>query len=154
MPTGFMPHFIALLLLLFPAAAGAADVALIGVLGDKAAVLAIDGGEPKSVRVGQKWSGVTVISVERGQATVEIDGQRRVLKLGQHYRGSTMASSSRSKVTLAADSRGMFLAEGAINGVPMRFVVDTGATYVSLSASDAIRLGLDFRGGRPVRMQT
>src|SRR5918996_5211648 len=98
-----MPHFIALLLLVFCGPAAAADVALIGLIGDKAAVLALDGGEPRTVKVGQKWSGVTVISIERGQATVEIDGQRRVLKLGQHYRGSTMASSSRSKVTLAAD---------------------------------------------------
>ena len=32
----------------------AADVALIGVIGDKAAVFAIDGGEPKTVKVGQK----------------------------------------------------------------------------------------------------
>ena len=149
-----MRNSILLLSFFLSTSAGATDVALIGLIGDKAAVLALDGGEPRTVKVGQKWSGVTVISIERGQATVEIDGQRRVLKLGQHYRGSTMASSSRSKVTLAADSRGMFVAEGAVNGVPTRFVVDTGATYVSLSAADARRLGVDFRSGRQVRMQT
>ncbi|MGH6961659.1 MAG: retropepsin-like aspartic protease family protein, partial [Dongiaceae bacterium] len=95
----------------------------------------------------------TVISVERGQATVEIEGKRRILQIGQHYRSAAVAS-SREKVTLAADGRGMFYAEGAVNGVPMRFVVDTGATYVSLSAKDAARIGLDFRKGRPVMMQT
>ena len=131
----------------------AADVALIGLIGDKAAVLAVGGGEPKTVKVGQKWSGIVVISVERDQATVEIDGKQRVLKIGQHYRASAIAS-SREKVVLAADRGGMFVAEGAVNGIPMRFVVDTGATYVSLSASDATRMGLDFRKGRPVVMQT
>jgi aspartyl protease family protein len=152
MPTGFMPHFIALLLF-FSNAALAADVALIGVIGDKAAVFAIDGGEPKAVKVGQKWSGITVLSVERGQATVEIEGRPRTLKLGQHYR-SALVETTRERVTLAADGRGMFVTEGAVNGVAMRFMVDTGATYVSLGARDALRLGIDFRKGRPVMMQT
>ena len=140
-------------MLFLSTAAGAADVALIGLIGDKAAVLAVGGGEPKTVKVGQKWNGIAVISVERDQATVEIDGKQRVLKIGQHYRAAAIAS-SREKVVLAADRGGMFVAEGAVNGIPMRFVVDTGATYVSLSASDATRMGLDFRKGRPVVMQT
>jgi aspartyl protease family protein len=147
MPTGFMAHFIALLLLLFPAAAVAADVALIGVMGERAAVLAVDGGEPKAVRVGQNWNGVSVISVERGQATVEIDGKRRVLMIGQHYRAAA-AASDRQSVTLAADTRGHFLADGAINGNPVRFLVDTGATTVALPAADALRLGIDYRKGQ------
>jgi aspartyl protease family protein len=153
MPTGLMPHFIALLLFFLSAAAGAAEVALIGVIGEKAAVLAFDGGEPKTVKLGQKRSGVLVVSVEKDRATVEIDGKRRVLQIGQHYR-SAAASSDRASVTLAADPRGMFMAEGAVNGIPVRFMVDTGATFVSMSASDAARLGLDYRKGRPVMMQT
>jgi len=147
MPTGFMRHFIALLLLFFSAASGATDVALIGVIGDKAAVLAIGGGEPKTVKVGQKWSGVTVISVERGQATVEIDGKPRVLMIGQHYR-SAPAASVRQTVTLAADPRGHFFTDGAVNGNPVRFLVDTGATTVALPASEAVRLGIDYRKGK------
>lgn len=148
-----MVRIIALLLGLHFGHAVAADVALIGLIGDKAAVLAVDGGEPKTVKVGQKWSGITVISVERGQATVEIEGKRRVLQIGQHYRAAA-ASSDRASVTLAADRRGMFLADGAVNGVPVRFMVDTGATFVSMSAADAARLGVDYRKGRPVMMQT
>ncbi len=46
-----------------PARAG--EVALIGVIGDKAAVLAVDGGDPKTVKVGQNWNGVTVVAVEK-----------------------------------------------------------------------------------------
>lgn len=52
-------------------------------------------------------------------------------------------------VSLMADSRGQFFTDGTINGVGMRFVVDTGATFVSLGASDASRAGIDFRKGRP-----
>jgi aspartyl protease family protein len=147
MPTGFMPHIIALLLFFLSAAAAAADIALIGLIGDKAAVLAIGGGEPKTVKVGQKWSGVTVISVERGQATVEVEGKQRVLMIGQHYRAAASAS-ERQSVTLAADARGHFVAEGAVNGNPVRFLVDTGASTVALPASEAQRLGIDYRKGQ------
>jgi aspartyl protease family protein len=148
MPTGFMRTPILLLLALLSTAVGAADVALIGVIGDKAAVLAVDGGDPKTVKVGQKWSGITVVSVERGEATVEVDGKRRVLKIGQHYRAAP-ASAERQSVTLAADPRGHFITDGAINGVPVRFLVDTGATMVAIPAAEALRLGIDYRRGQP-----
>jgi len=140
-------------LLFFSGAAGAADIALIGVIGDKAAVLAFDGGEPKTVKVGQKWRGVTVISVERGEAAIEVDGQRRALKLGQHYR-TGVAESSRENVTLAADPRGHFFADGMVNGGPIRFLLDTGATMVTLPASEAQRLGIDYRKGERGRIKT
>jgi len=143
-----MPHFIALLLLvLAPFAARAADVALIGVIGDKAAVFALDGGEPKAVKVGQTWNGISVLSVERGEATVEIEGKRRVLKIGQHHRSAPAPSSNRQSVTLAADPRGHFVSQGSINGNPVRFLVDTGATTVALPAAEAQRLGIDYRKG-------
>ena len=140
-------HFIWLLLLACGAAA-AADVALIGVIGDKAAVLAIDGGDPKTVKAGQTWRGVTVLSVEKDRATVQIDGKQRVLQRGQHYRSAETGPSGRGKVLLAADTRGHFYIEGAVNRVPVRFLVDTGATMVSLPQRDADRLGIDYRRGR------
>jgi aspartyl protease family protein len=143
-----MPHFIALLLLvLAPCAALAADVALIGVIGDKAAVFALDGGEPKAVKVGQTWNGISLVSVEREQATVEMEGKRRVLKIGQHHRSAAAPSSNRQSVTLAADPRGHFVTYGSINGNPVRFLVDTGATTVALPAAEAQRLGIDYRKG-------
>jgi aspartyl protease family protein len=153
MATGFMPNFIALLALLvcsLPAAA--TEVALIGLIGDKAAVIALDGGEPKTVKVGQSWKGVTVVSVEKGRATIEVEGKKRVLQIGQHYRNAA-APPSHETVTLAADTRGHFFTDALINGVPMRFLVDTGASAVVLSASDAARLGIDWRKGQRVTMQ-
>ena len=75
MPIGLMPNFIALvLLLLAPFCALGADVALIGVIGDKAAIVAVDGGDPKTIKVGQSWKGISVVSVEKDRATGEIDG--------------------------------------------------------------------------------
>ncbi len=143
-----MPHFIAILLLVLAPTAWAADVALIGVIGDKAAVVAVDGSDPKTVKVGQTWRGINIIAVERGEATVEIDGKRRVLKIGQHYRSAGAPSSDGQSVTLAADARGHFVSQGSINGSPVRFLVDTGATTVALPAAEAQRLGIDYRKGQ------
>lgn len=142
-----MPAIIALTLLLACGAARAAEVALIGTIGDKAAVLALDGGDPKTVKVGQTWNGIRVLSVEGSRATVEIDGRRSVLQQGPHYR-SGEAGSDRAQVTLSAGAGGHFVGEGAINGNPIRFLVDTGATVIALPASEARRLGLDYRKGQ------
>jgi aspartyl protease family protein len=154
MPTGFMAHFIALVLLLACGAAGAADVALIGVIGDKAAIVALDGGEPKTIKVGQTWKGISVVSVEKDRATVEIGGKRQVLQRGMHYRSSAAGPSGRQSVKLAADSRGHFIAEGAINGSHIRFMVDTGASAIAIPGADAVRMGLDYRKGERVTVHT
>jgi aspartyl protease family protein len=141
-------YFISVSLALAALPAAAAEVALIGVIGDKAAVVAIDGGEPKTVKVGQKWQGITVISVEKERATVEIDGKPRVLKRGEHYRAGTgSGGAERQTVVLASDSAGHFFTEGMINGTPVRFVVDTGATLIALPGRDAARMGIDYRKG-------
>jgi aspartyl protease family protein len=156
MATGRMRYFISLSLF-FACAAGSvaarADVALIGTIGDRAAVVAIDGGDPKTVKVGQTWGGITVIAVEKDRAIVQIDGKKRVLAQGQHYRQAGPAS-DRQSVTVAADSNGHFFTEGSINGIPIRFIVDTGASSIALPAADAQRMGIDYRKGRRGFSQT
>jgi aspartyl protease family protein len=154
MAIGFMArHCSGLLLALLAPAALATDVTLVGVFGDKAAVIAVDGGAPKTVKVGQKLGAVSVISVEKDRATVEVDGKRRVLVRGQTY--STAASDSgRQSAVLSAGPGGHFLAEGQVNGGAIRFLVDTGATAVALPASEASRLGIEYRKGRRGVTQT
>src|SRR6185503_6451095 len=155
MATGFMPGFYsaALMLALGCTGALAAEVMLVGVFGDKAAVLAIDGGAPKTLRVGQRLGGLLLISVEPERATIEIDGKRKVLVRGQTY-SSSGASSGAQSVTLSVGAGGHFMADGQINGGAIRFMVDTGATAVAIPAGDANRLGIDYRGGRRVTTQT
>ena len=149
-----MRHFICLcVLLLSCGAASAQQVSLIGVIGGKAAILAIDGGDPKTVKAGQTWRGITVVSVTHDNATVEIEGQQRVLALGQHYRGAPPAA-TRQSVTIGADPLGHFFTNASINDVTVRSVVDTGASVVVLSVPDANRLGLDWRNGERGTMQT
>jgi aspartyl protease family protein len=156
MAIGFMRYFISLFLFLACSVgsnAARAEVALIGTIGDKAAVIAIDGGDPKTVKVGQTWRGITIIAVEKDRAIVEIDGKKRVLAQGQHYRLAGPVS-DRQSVTLAADSTGQFISEGSINGIPIRFIVDTGASSIALPGAEAQRMGIDYRKGRRGVSQT
>ena len=56
------------------------------------------------------------------------------------------------EVVLRQNRAGHYVANGAINGHPVTFLLDTGATSVSVPASVARRLSL--KSGAPVRMQT
>jgi aspartyl protease family protein len=158
MATGFMlRHSIALVLLLASAAgcnsAAAVEVALIGTFGTSAAILSIDSGEPRTVKVGQSLGRVKLVSVQNDRATIETDGKQRVLVRGQTY-SSRSAGGGRQTATLSAGAGGHFMAEGQVNGGALRFVVDTGATAVAIPAADATRLRIDFRSGRQIATQT
>lgn len=125
-------------------AAGAADVSLGGLLPGRAVVV-INGGKPRTLAVGTKTAdGVKLLAVEDGAAVFEIDGKWQRLVLGEHAVASGGAGGA-ATVALTADGRGQFLTQGSVNGAAMRFMVDTGATYVSLSSGDAARAGIDYR---------
>ena len=147
-----MRHFIALLLLALSASAAATDVSLIGTFDTKAAILAVNGGAPKTVKVGQSFGGVTVVSVEKERATVDVDGKRRVLVRGQTY--STSGPSDRQTAVLIAGQNGHYTTQGQVNGGQVRFVVDTGASVVALPANDARRLSIDYLKGQLTTVQT
>ena len=149
-----MRHCTALALVLGLIAGGAAaqDVGLAGVMGSKA-MLMINGSEPQSVAVGQSLDGVKVVSVQGDQVVVEIGGRKRPLRVGQHAIG-TVAADGAGKVIMTADNQGHFYTTGTVNGVSVRFLVDTGATMISLGASDARRIGLDFNRGQKGMTQT
>jgi aspartyl protease family protein len=49
---------------------------------------------------------------------------------------------ARGPVVLEADASGHYLVDASVDGRPVRFVVDTGATRVALSAETARRIGL------------
>jgi aspartyl protease family protein len=153
MATGLMTrHSIALLLLAAALPAAATDVSLVGTFDTKAAILSIDAGAPKTVKVGQSFGGVTLISVEKDRATVEVGGRRRVILRGQTF--STRGSGDRQSAVLYAGQGGHYVAEGSVNGGAVRFIVDTGASMVALPASDADRLGIDYRKGQLGAVQT
>jgi aspartyl protease family protein len=54
------------------------------------------------------------------------------------------AATVTGEMVLTRDASGHFLAEAMVNGTPVRFLVDTGASMVALTRADAERVGLLF----------
>jgi aspartyl protease family protein len=135
-------------LCLLAGAAGAQTVSMSGRLGDKA-LLMIDG-SPRSVAVGSSVQGVKLVSVTADAAVVELAGKRVSLPMGgaQVNLGGTNSEGGGSRIVMTASSGGHFVTSGAINGRAVEFVVDTGATTVSMSQADAERIGLKYRDGQ------
>jgi aspartyl protease family protein len=120
------------------------------------AVLVIDGGRSQTVSAGQTTpQGVKLLSANSESAVVEYKGQRQTLTMGQGTRiGGSTGGVASEQVTLTADGRGHFITTGSINGVSVRFMVDTGATSVAISTSEARRLGINYMAGEPGRAST
>lgn len=127
-------------------------VQLQGVMGSRAALLLIDG-ELRTVQVGASVQGVKLLALDDGRATVEVAGRTTELRLGAAP-GHVGSREGGRQVTLSMSSGGHFMSAGAINGRATQFMVDTGATVVALSQSEADKLGIQYRTGRPVFTQT
>jgi len=133
-------------------AAWATSVSVVGLFKDKA-IVSIDGGKPRTLSVGQSMGGVKLLAADSDSASFDVDGKRRTLSMGQSFAGGA-ATGARQSVSLTADARGHFSAAGSINGYPMSFLVDTGATAIAINAAEARRIGLDYKAGQAVSVGT
>lgn len=132
--------------------AWAQDVSLVGLSAGKA-LLVVDGAPPRFWSPGQSQAGVRLLNVGVNQATVEVQGQRLLLNVGQApLRAQTVPTDT--KLVLYAEAEGHFFGNGAINNQATRFIVDTGATAVSISEREAKRLGIAYEQGQAVRIRT
>ena len=122
---------------------------MVGALFSGKAVLVVNGGKPRTLSVGQRTpEGVRLLSATSDSAVIEYNGQRQTLSPGQGTRvGGSAGPVGATQVVLTADARGHFVAMGAINGMPVRFMVDTGATSVAISTTEARRLGINYLAG-------
>ena len=117
------------------------------------AMLVING-ERHLMSAGQTVEEITLISAHgRGARIRFADGEERLLGLNQLI-GHSFVKPKRSKVEIYPTEQGMYLLAGSINGRASRFLVDTGATYVSLSEEEAQSLGIEYKSAAKVRIET
>nr|WP_281397225.1 retropepsin-like aspartic protease [Chitinivorax tropicus] len=83
-----------------------------------------------------------------------MDGKRKSIGLGEAPIRIGGGAASGSKTTLYADSAGHFFTQVGINGTSMQALVDTGASLISMSASQARSAGIDYKKGRMGMTQT
>jgi aspartyl protease family protein len=125
------------------------EISVVGLSSGKAVVTLGTAGKPRVLRDGESLSStIKLIKATPESALFEIDGKRRSLTLGtsQLSNGRSTFNAS-SSVTLVADSRGHFFTTGSINGAMVQFLVDTGATMISMSIADARRIGVNYLEG-------
>ena len=105
------------------------------------------------------WDGVLLGMSFIGRLAMQRDGQ--ILRLSrpasQPSEGSTViagkagtlgaALDKRERITLRETQNGMYAINAKINGVDLPFIIDTGATSVSMDAALAQQAGIAFRNG-------
>ena len=138
-------------LLLFAAlATQASDIGVVGLFPGKA-VLIIDGSAPKTFSVGSKVTDdVKLVDANGSTATLEIKGKRQVIGIGDYV--SRSAPGANSSVIPKVNPQGNFVAQAQINGNIITMLVDTGVTMIALPASEATRLGVDYKKGQKMTL--
>ena len=144
MNTVSLVSIIVLIFCLLMSGVQASDIRVIGLFTDKA-LLQIDS-QQKLLSKGQTFAGVTLISASGRGAVIAFNGEVQKLQLNQKIQGK-YKKPDRSVSRIFADFQGMFYVAGHINGRPMRFLVDTGATYVTMSGAHASKIGIDYKKG-------
>jgi len=146
------------LLLLFSSSIFAEDLdfGVIGLFKNKAMIE--HDGIRKMLRVDQEYKGVKLISSDSRKAKFLINGE--IISLGLHDSKigkvfSDNPNAEKKFVRIPRDNTGMFRTTGFINGIQVRFLVDTGASQVAMNERVARQVGLQYRlKGKQVAVST
>ena len=137
------PGFVLTCCLLTANVGAGPSVRVLALFPDKA-MLEIDG-QRKVLASGQTGpGGVRLLSADPNSAVVEIDGQSEELRLGSVV-SARYEPRQRREIRILQDDSGSYFLDGLINGQPVRFLVDTGATSIAMSESQSARLGIQHR---------
>ncbi len=124
-------------------AVAATKIHLQGLFSNKA-VINIDG-KNRVLSIGQTSpEGVTLLSIDQDKATLKFDNVTRQYGMDTEV-GMNYEEPKYVEETYYADNDGMFLVIGTINSLTVRFLIDTGASSISMNRSQAAQLGIHYR---------
>ena len=131
----------------------APDVRVVGLFNNQA-VLQINGRQ-HVLKAGQTSpEGVKLLEADSESAVLQIEGERVEARLDGRV-SAPGRSAAAKEVQVWRNTSGMYTTVGSINGLPVSFLVDTGATQVAMNAGQARRLGIDYRvTGSPAEVTT
>ena len=130
------------------------DIHVVALFKDRVVVM-IDG-KRRILSTGETSpEGVKLISADSVGAVLEYHGKRLERKLDGRVRAAVKPRDTGEDVLIFRDSSGMFQTVGSINGLPVKFLVDTGASAVAMNSVQARRLGIDYHvEGDPTYVST
>lgn len=139
-----MKQFILISIFCFiiPQLSYAADIIVLGLFKGRA-IVNIDG-KRRTLKIGKPSpEGVTLISADSDVAVLEIEGEQQEYKLGRHV-GTSFKNKKNAEAKIMPVN-GMYSITGFINGQAVKFLVDTGATWIAMNSHQARSLGINFR---------
>jgi aspartyl protease family protein len=120
--------------------AGELRIEVVGLFKDRAAIV-VDG-KQYFIKKGESILGdISLVSSTTEKAVISVGGVTQELKLESRI-GGFLEKPASKEVVIWKSPQGMFLTVGSINGFPVNFLVDTGATKVALNRRDAKRYGV------------
>ncbi len=144
--------FILLLVTSLSAFAATDSVKVVALFSDKAMLMI--NGENIIMKKGDVIQGVTLISANGRGAVVRFEnGVEKQFGLNQSI-NQAFKKPTNNKLTVYSNNSGMFLMPGEINGRKTRFLLDTGATFISMSSVEADKLGLSYLSAGKGMVQT
>lgn len=152
---GWQRLLLALLACLYSAAGWAIkDIHVVALFKDRVMVM-IDG-KQHLLRTGDSSpEGVKLVSADSAGAVFQYQGRTLERRLDGRVHAAAESPRGGDNVLIFRDRWGMFKTVGSINGLPVRFLVDTGASSVAMNSAEARRLGIDFRvQGEPTYVTT
>lgn len=135
--------FTVLIIMLAPSAQAIDKLEVQGLFSNKAVIL-IDG-QRRILAVNETSpEGVKLISADSHGAVLEVEGRQKSYKLG-HTVSTAFAERKSQKKIIYKNPAGMYLTYGNINGRSVRFLVDTGASAISMNSEQAEQLGIRYK---------
>ena len=120
----------------------ATEIIVLGLFNGRAMVN-IDGKQRVLKKGKLSPEGVKLISADSQIAVLEVDGKQQEFKLGRHI-GTSFKKKENAEAKIMPVN-GMYYTTGFINGRSVKFLVDTGATWIAMNANQARSLGINFR---------
>jgi len=141
------------LLLLSTTAVAIENIQVMALFSGKA--MAMIDGKQRMLTVGKlSPEGVLLISATSREAVIEIDGEQQIYQLGNRISTQFKKRASGPEAKIWRNGH-RYTTPGLINGYPVEFLLDTGATSVAMSSRTAKQLGIPYRlKGRPITVST
>lgn len=141
-------------LLSAPGLVAASETVQIEVVGlfKNAAVLNING-EQQLLKIGQRsLEGVLLLSADSRGASIAVDGETLQLDLSSYISAEFTDHVPTTVAIRRANNQ--YHTTGSINGVPVSFLIDTGATILAMNSRHAVALGLDMSRAKLMQART
>ena len=124
-------------------AAPALEIAAVALFKDRAVIL-IDGHQ-RTLKIGTPSpEGVRLLAADAAHARIEVNGVERELKLDGRIQDDFAGAPTAIIVRLVPGAGGHYFVDGQINGNPVNFLVDTGATTVVMNKNFARSIGVNY----------